>query len=71
MLENIECNDEGLINCNECNGTGGLEIESESNILKICLKCSGTGKLTWTEILMGRKKHITLFSTPIRNRGFW
>jgi hypothetical protein len=53
MSENIIS--DGEHKCIGCDGTGYLNVNDKSSLCPICY---GTGKLTWTELIVGKKNPL-------------
>ncbi len=58
---------EGEDKCSSCNGTGYLNIEDKSTF---CPICHGTGKLTWTEVIVGKKNPLENIMMPLLRTFF-
>jgi len=50
---------QGEIICDKCNGTGEITNKSEFEftylVFNVCLKCLGSGKLNWVEVIFGKE----------------
>lgn len=51
--------DEGEVECDRCEGTGSTKHHNlrtiSDNLMTMCPKCFGIGKLDWIEVVVGKK----------------
>ena len=63
---------EGEVECERCKGTGSTKVKRDPTMsgpyrpIMMCLKCFGTGKLDWIEVVVGVRgfSSSTSSSTP-------